>query len=112
MNQLSVLKCVRCKDLIEKQDLRYDLEGQNFICKQCLGIVISSFKDKPASKKVERNRLDVDNYVCQDCVYQFNMRKGTTVKPHCGYCGSQNVMIHNLTVDTLIIESQNKLHDY
>lgn len=92
------VKCNRCSKEVSLNYLRYDKNGKDLICFDCY------IKQHPEAKNKsfqEVHKVDIKpkkkvpyettTYVCNDCSYKFELKKGTTVTKRCPYCSSGRI---------------------
>ena len=112
--QLSIFKCIRCKNHIKKEDLRYDLEGKNYMCKQCLHQVITYYNAKDLRDKEVPMVITSDKIrlICYDCRYKFSVGKDSRLATVCPYCAGHKLLKDEFSIEKVLKDAGNKLHDY
>lgn len=106
--------CMKCKNKVRLDDIRYDSNGRDLICEDCYSKKIkkrdSILTEKPA---IEHNESGNDKgrkikVICTDCRYKFAIRIGSNVSLRCPYCGRNRLVKDETSVDQLIREVSEK----
>lgn len=104
--------CTRCKRDFDFDNIKYD-HNNKLICVECLG------KQQKLEKKEKLSVEKADEgqpikFICVNCRFKFNVKKGSQKEIKCPFCGKTKLMLVKKYKDEndLINDSMDPRFDY
>jgi len=101
MTELGLITCDGCRKRFHMSEFRYDMRGENLICKECFDASKGNKSTTPSihdlkPKKLEstgpreREEEELIRFYCADCRYKFTRKKGFpfVICPSCSTPGT------------------------
>lgn len=104
-NQNILIMCRKCGRKSPVAKMRYDVNGKDLICIDCLG---QRKVEGPQIKGVQKSGGESVRYFCQNCKYRFSRKKEVGIPKVCPFCGKAAVEKDSASsADSLLKDSDN-----
>ncbi|MBI4149204.1 hypothetical protein HY491_02035 [Candidatus Woesearchaeota archaeon] len=110
MASTTTYQCSQCSREFGFEKIRYSSEKQIF-CADCYAQAQESQAEKKGTRSasgsahpVGKGASDPTRYICVNCRYKFNVKKASEMSARCPYCGKDNLMEYEGTVNRILDE--------
>lgn len=76
--------CSECKKNVPKDEIRADVAGTRWVCKDCYRMLREKHEPKVEVPKVIMPKEETHKFMCNQCKYTFEAKKLGRLCPFCG----------------------------
>ncbi len=108
-NQNILIMCRKCGRKSPVSQMRYDSNGKDLICINCLGQ--RKIESPSIGKSVKKEGGETMKYFCPNCKYRFSRKKEVGFPGVCPFCGKSGVDKDSATSADSLLKESDKFKD-